>query len=117
MGFFVAIAAALAAPIDAGMQGKAFLLGSAPGDGRLGEGHSGDEQLPYRPDWFHFVFMLASAYLAMVRRLGHAPSQCASRAAFRPPVKLSFELPVKLPVKLLVFRPNARRLSAWMRAV
>ena len=29
----------------------------------------------------------------------------------------SFELPVKLPVKLLVFRPNARRLSAWMRAV
>ena len=91
MGFFVAIAAALAATIDAGMQGQAFWLGAAPPEvERLGEPRSEEERLPYRPDWFHFVFMLASAYLAMVRS---PPGQLLVKLPFRPPANV----PVKLP--------------------
>ena len=71
-GFFVAIITVLATCLDAGLQGKAFLTGDVKGDierleegGGAGEAAQGDD-LPYRPDWFHFCFALASMYIAMV---------------------------------------------------
>ncbi len=71
-GFFVAIITVLATCLDAGLQGKAFLTGDVKNDierleegGGAAEAAQGDD-LPYRPDWFHFCFALASMYIAMV---------------------------------------------------
>ena len=64
--FVLAIAGVLVATFDAGIKGSSFWLGP---DQQGGEPLDGGEKLPYRPDWFHGVFMLASAYLAMVRTL------------------------------------------------
>ena len=67
-GFFLAIGTVLFTCLDAGLQGKAFITGDIE---RLEEGGEGGEalksdELPYRVDWFHACFMLASCYIAMV---------------------------------------------------
>lgn len=45
---------------NAGRSSASFSLGAKPAP------EEGDPELPYRPDFFHLTFLLASAYVAMV---------------------------------------------------
>ena len=45
---------------------EARTFSTAAGDGEAPAGGDADAELPYRPDFFHFVFCAASAYAAMV---------------------------------------------------
>ncbi|KAK9845928.1 hypothetical protein WJX81_006178 [Elliptochloris bilobata] len=56
-GFFAALASVLVSTVNSSSESGSFSVSAVPHD--AGE-------LPYRPDFFHTVFMLASAYLAML---------------------------------------------------
>ena len=54
-GFFTALAAVLVSTVRSSLESGSFRVSAAaPHDAA---------ELPYRPDFFHCVFMLASAYL------------------------------------------------------
>ena len=53
-GFFAALAAVLYSTVTSSSESAAFSIGAVQHDAI---------ELPYRPDFFHAVFMLASVYL------------------------------------------------------
>ncbi len=53
-GFFAALAAVLVSTVTSSLESAAFSESAVQHDA---------VELPYRPDFFHMVFMLASAYL------------------------------------------------------
>lgn len=61
VAFFIAIAAVIYSTIDAGTSSRDMF-----GSGRKHEGGLDEPELPYRPDFYHFVFMTASCYIAML---------------------------------------------------
>ncbi|KAK9810887.1 hypothetical protein WJX73_005440 [Symbiochloris irregularis] len=65
MGFVLAIAATLYATMNSSMASHTFSL--SPDPESLAETNPDDsDRLPYRLDFFHLAYMLASAYLAML---------------------------------------------------
>lgn len=62
VGFFIALAAVLYSTITAGIASRDMF--GTKGDAGL------DTPLPYRADFYHMVFALASCYLAMLFRWG-----------------------------------------------
>ena len=53
-GFFAALASVLVSTVRSSSESASFRVSDVPHDA---------VELPYRPDFFHVVFMLASAYL------------------------------------------------------
>ncbi len=56
VGFVIALISVVLATFFASTEASSFNLGGGKGEGRL----------DYMPDFFHFVYLLASAYVAML---------------------------------------------------
>lgn len=69
-GFFAALAAVLYTTVTSSSESASFSIGAVQHDA---------VELPYRPDFFHSVFMLASAYL--VRKGSQLKDQTVLRVA------------------------------------
>jgi serine incorporator 1/3 len=62
IGFIIALLAMGITTVNSGRSSAAFSLRNDP---EAGQGED-DDALPYRPDFFYVIFMLASAYMAML---------------------------------------------------